>query len=435
MSQKELVLLREKIYRCLRDLETPEGINASGKDEVFGCIFGRDSFITILKILKANKTKHDHDLLQMCKKSLLTHCSLQGTQENIESGEQPGKFIHEYRVDKYERLVNRPLPWYIYPDKILRNYDSIDATPLGLIALYKYWETTKDSEFLKSVLPSVKHALQWIIRYGDMDDDYLIEYELPRSRKFGGLVVQSWADSLPSLADKEGNLPSYPIAPVEVQAISYVALMLWSDYFLEHEKKSKGGKVLSRFATQLKKTFEEKFLLKSNGLWYLAQALNGEKNPVPTITSNPLLCMWASYEKNGKRYSIIDEVYITDMVKRAFQPDLFVPHAGIRTMSALSPTFNPNENSYHNGSFWPMLNGLIVEGLDNFGFTQEASLLTHAMLQPIHHFDSPIELYIEKEGDYLPYKSMYGQSSCMNQAWSAAAIYDVLLGLTAPAAF
>jgi hypothetical protein len=54
------------------------------------------------------------------------------------------------------------------------------------------------------------------------------------------------------------------------------------------------------------------------------------------------------------------------------------------------------------------------------------------MLQPIHHFDSPIELYIEKEGDYLPYKSIYGQSSCMNQAWSAAAIYDVLLGLTAP---
>jgi len=40
---------------------------------------------------------------------------------------------------------------------------------------------------------------------------------------------------------------------------------------------------------------------------------------------------------------------------------------------------------------------------------------------------------IEKEGDYLPYKSIYGQSSCMNQAWSAAAIYDVLLGLTIPA--
>src|SRR5579872_3152186 len=138
--QQNLLTLREKIYSCLRQLETEDGINASGKDEVFGCIFGRDSFITILKILKTYRTRKDADLLEICRKTLLTHTKLQGKRINIESGEQPGKFIHEYRVDKYERLINRPIPWYVYPDKILRNFDSIDATPLGLIALYEYWD-------------------------------------------------------------------------------------------------------------------------------------------------------------------------------------------------------------------------------------------------------------------------------------------------------
>src|SRR5260221_4762122 len=148
MSQKKLLELREKIYNCIRELETPFGINASGKDGKFGCIFGRDSFITIIKILKTQHLKKDHQLLSLCKKSLLMHVSLQGKQENIQSGEQPGKFIHEYRTDKYENLINRPRPWYVYPDNILRNFDSIDSTPLGLWAIYKFWEVTQDEVFI-----------------------------------------------------------------------------------------------------------------------------------------------------------------------------------------------------------------------------------------------------------------------------------------------
>src|SRR5581483_7811297 len=181
-------------YNCLVELSTEQGFNASGKNEAFGCLFGRDSFITILKILKAHKSRENKTLLEISRRTLLTHVGLQGKTINIESGETPGKFIHEFREDNYERLINRPRPWYVYPDKKLRNYDSIDATPLGLIALYKYWQITKDTNFLFKVLPSVEYALNWIISYGDMDKDTLLEYELPKNRKHGGLVVQSWAD-------------------------------------------------------------------------------------------------------------------------------------------------------------------------------------------------------------------------------------------------
>lgn len=430
MSRDSLLKLQEKMYNCLLELESPDGLHASGKEGKFGCIFGRDSFITIIKILKTHTAKYDQSLLAICKKTLLTLVELQGKEINVESGEQPGKFIHEYRPDNYERLVNRPVPWYVYPDKILRNYDTIDATPLGLIALHQYWKVTKDEEFLTKVLPSVKKALQWIVQFGDMDGDFLLEYELPIARKYGGLVVQSWADSKPTLANIDGEFPLYPIAPVEVQGIAYQALMLWADYFHTAGARAE-SEVLFLFAKKLKIAFHKKFLMKDNGFYFLSQALDGRKNQITTVTANPLLCLWTSFVINGKRDSVLDRKYMADIIQRSFMPDMFVDHAGIRTMSSLSPTFNPEETSYHNGSFWPILNGLILEGLQNYGFEREASRLTDAMLRPIQYFDSPIELYIEKQGSYIPYKSIYGQLSSTNQAWSAAAVYDLLVSLTA----
>lgn len=423
--------LLKTAYNCLLDLSHDEGINASGKEEVYGCIFGRDSFITILKILHSLQKHPDEKLLAICKRSLLKHVELQGKETNIESGEQPGKFIHEYRVSNYERLtVHESIPWYVYPDQKLRNYDSLDATPLGLIALYKYWQASQDTPFLLSILPAVESGLNWIITYGDIDKDTILEYELPKQRKFGGLPVQSWTDSHESIADAGGVLPPYPIAPVEVQGISWLALSLWAEFYTNLNIQSSnfgfGQKLLGQ-AKKLKEQFNGSFLVRNKGLWFAAQALNGHKEQITTVTANPLICLWAAYKHNGKVESIFNEDYIEQVVERAFMSDMFVSHAGIRTMSSESSTFNPSEDSYHNGSFWPMLNGLILEGLENFGFTEKASILQSAMIKPLEFFTTPIELYIEQRGKYLPYKCKNGQMSCLNQAWSAAAVYDALV--------
>ncbi len=425
--------LEKKIYFCLNELSHEDGFNASGKTEVFGCIFGRDSFITILKILHAIRFCPDEKLLSTCKRSLLKHIELQGKVLNLESGEQPGKFIHEYRVDNYERLTGRRKPWYVYPDKKLRNYDSLDATPLGLIAIYRYWELTYDAKFMLQALPAIELGLQWIMKYGDMDQDYLLEYSLPAERQHGGLAVQSWADSIPSLADKNGKLPDYPIAPVEVQGIAWLALTFWADYFINaycETRNIKLSKKLSRFSEKLKKRFNKMFLMSTNEGLYLAQALDGHKKQIKTVTSHPLICLWSAYRKDEKAYSIIDENYIDSIVQRAFFSDLFVPTAGMRTMSSNSPTFDSSEASYHNGSFWPMLNGLIIEGLHNFDYFSEAARLSTASLTALQYFGLPIELYIENQGKYFTYKNpISGQQSCLNQAWSAASAYDLLTSM------
>ncbi|MDO8498987.1 MAG: amylo-alpha-1,6-glucosidase [bacterium] len=421
--------LYQLAYQSILNLSTEEGIYASAREEAFGCVFGRDSAITILKILRAHSRKPLPYLLETCHKALLNLILLQGKEFNLESGEQPGKFIHEFRKDNHSHLTapQNPLqkPWFIYPDGTMRNYDSLDSTPLSLIALYRYWQAISDNEFLINVLPSVEAGLNWIISFGDPDKDFLLEYDFPPTRQFGGLSVQSWTDSHQSILTPQGLLPQYPIAPVEVQAFAWMSLTLWAKFY--QNQSPRFAQKLASFAEGMKQTFNKKFLLQDQGFYFAAQALDGQKQQIPTITANPLLCLWASDRDLGKTVSIIEEKILADFVTRGFLPDLFVEGAGIRTMSSFSPTFNPNPDSYHNGSFWPVLNGLVVEGLENFGFKKEAKKLKEASLLPIRHFGCSIELYNKTDSGYSEYCSPSGQVSCHTQAWSAASILDLAI--------
>jgi glycogen debranching enzyme len=106
---------------------------------------------------------------------------------------------------------------------------------------------------------------------------------------------------------------------------------------------------------------------------------------------------------------------------------MFDQDAGVRTMSMFSKTFNSTQNSYHNGSFWPKLNGMSHEGVAAWGFRKEADMLKQATLKPLLYFGSPIELYVKaQDGTLLEYRNDFGQVSCRKQAWSAAATLDLL---------
>ncbi len=427
--------LRLHIFNTILELSTEHGINASGKNDVYGCIFGRDSAITILKLLKVIGNKENSSLelskLQdICRRGLLTLVSLQGKETNVESGEEPGKFIHEYRPDNYERLLVLKKPWYIYPDGVLRNYDSLDSTPLVLIALYNYWKLTGDNEFLLTCLPAIESGLNWMITYGDRDKDFLLEYELSPDRQHGGLVVQSWTDSNESLTQADGTFPLYPIAPVEVQGYAWLAFNLWADFYGAENTVSHSEKFAHKLRSQavsLKKRFNEIFMFPEGTYFYPAQALDGNKNKIETVTGNPLLLLWATYKKDGKMETILDDQYVEHLVRRSFETDMFDHEAGIRTMSTDAATFVSGQNSYHNGSFWPVLNGMAHEGLMHWDYTIEANKLKEASMKPITFFGSPIELYITDEKEqYLLYKNPLGQESCREQAWSAAAALDFL---------
>lgn len=405
-------------YETIKQLETERGILASGRNEIFGCIFGRDSLLTSLKLLKVYRKTGDKYFVRLVRKILLNLANLQGREHNIESGEQPGKCIHEYRPENHEHLTKRPVkPWYVYPDGVMRNYDSIDSTPLFLIACYRYLQVSPDQDFLSKVGPHIEQALRWILKYGDSNGDGFIDYRFPRKRKYGGLRVQNWMDSRESLFHETGERVRYPVAPIEVQAYTYLALRLW-----EHDGKLEHQFELGKHARALKERFDKHFVVKQGEGLNFPAALDGAGKPVMNVRSSIGHILWASLtpKLDGVLDTILYDEYIPLLVKRILASDLFEENAGIRTLSTTSRRFRAN--SYHNGSIWPHDTNLIVEGLEAYGYYKEAGQIRSAMIRAINYFQTPIELFVYDNGKYKEFQTRKGKTACRKQAWSAAAL-------------
>lgn len=416
-------------FKTVKELETEDGIMASGKNELYGCIFGRDSLLTSLKLLQVYKQIKNEDCLRIVHKSLRTLSNLQGNEVNIESGEEPGKMIHEYRPTDHEHLtMHLDKPWYVYPDKVMRNYDTIDATPLFLITVYRYLQASDNTQFLKDNIGQVRRALEWILRFGDGNGDGLLDYGLKPERNFGGLLNQNWMDSVDSTFHEDGKVIKYPLAPLEAQAYAYMALRLWQTYYLQTDEEY--AHLLGIRADQLKKLFNDSYVIYHDKFIFLASAIDGNGIPLKSIRSSIGHALWACLNKedDGRIDGIVETAYIPKIVKRLFQKDLFEPHAGVRTLSTISRNFQPN--SYHNGSIWPHDNSIIAEGLDNYGYHKEAAMVRKAVAKAISHFNTPIELFIYWNGQYSEYTELNGRTGSKKQAWTAASILADTLALS-----
>jgi glycogen debranching enzyme len=407
-------------FETIKELETELGILASGKEEIYGCIFGRDSLITSLKLLRVYEHTKDVYFLNLVRKILINLSLLQGKEVNIESGEEPGKCIHEYRPHNHEHLTKQlEMPWYVYPDNAMRNYDSVDSTPLFLIASYRYWQLSQDQTFIDALNSNIMVALKWLTTFADTNGDGFIDYRLHPDRTCGGLITQSWMDSIESVFHEDGTSAARPIAPVEAQGYMFLALKLWSEFF-----KSINPIVSAELETrafELKKAFNVTFIISDSQGLSLGAAIDGNHKILTSARSSMGHVLWSSLEeeKDGRRESIVNDEFIPKIVERLMKPDLFEPKAGIRTLSTLSNHYSPN--SYHNGSIWPHDTSIVASGFDIFGYHQESSEIRSAILSALDHFKTPIELFVY-DNDYAEYCSPGGQRACKKQAWAAASL-------------
>jgi glycogen debranching enzyme len=356
----------------------------------FSSLFGRDSLITAYQSLMLNP--------QIAKETLFLLAAYQGKSEDDWREEEPGKILHELRLGEMARCQEIPHTPY---------YGTIDATPLWLMLYAEYYTWTHDQETLEQLWSHALAAMEWIDR--NMKQTSYLSYYCKSKR---GLANQGWKDSGDCIVDRKGELASGPIALCEVQAYVYAAKMRLAE-IARMKKRLDLADRWQEEARSLKVRFNRDFWMEDED--FCALALDGDGKHVDSITSNPGHCLLLGIFTPEKAYSVAE---------RLRAPDMFNGW-GIRTLSSLSPAYNPM--GYHIGSVWPHDNALIAMGLRSLGLIDQALELFQGLIdmtsqQPYHR---PPELLCgyERNGDNAPVQYPV---ACTPQAWATGSIFQLL---------
>ena len=417
-SQADLALDSEvlhtfwrKALATLQSLQTPLGVMASGRDDQFHAIFGRDSLWTVLLALETGRLLQEKEtrpasghasslwdaasyrdwMHELAASVLRGLARLQGRVVNDVNEEQPGRIVHEYWDPVPQRMI--VARWPVIDG---RYYGAFDATFLFIITAAQVDAYFHDQQLLEELWPHIHAALHWMLDWSDLDQDGLVEYSR-RNPEFIGLANEVWKDSGEAIQPPPHETLLHPLAWIEVQGY---ALSAYSGYI---EMASK----LNRLDPDLHREIQRRVERLQQGLTHFwlageqfpAIALDGQKHPVAVVSSNPGHLLWSG---------VIDKQQAEQICRRLVQPDMLTPW-GVRTLSEQAYYYNPF--MYHCGAVWPFDNAVIAAGLQRYGFNPEARRVAHTILQAFLAIDDPVELYV-----VLP--SSWIRSPRIEQAWA-----------------
>ncbi len=384
--------------RFYPDILPDESLPAAGMPW-FMALFGRDSLITSYQALPF--------VPDFARTTLRVLAARQGRRVDDFRDEEPGKILHELRVGELTAFGERPHSPY---------YGTADATSLFLVLLDETERWTGDAALVRELEPNARAALDWIDHHGDRDGDGYVEYE--RRNTETGLENQCWKDSWNSIVHADGSLATLPRATCELQGYVYdakrrcarLAREIWGDPTLaarlEHE------------AAALRERFNRDFWLADRQCFALA--LDGEKRPVDSLTSNIGHLLWSGIVDDDKAAAVAAHLV----------GDRLFSGWGVRTMADGDAAYNPIE--YHNGTVWPHDNALIAAGLRRYGYGAEAARIGKALLDAATYFQYRLpEVFAGYERALTCFPVEYPTASSP-QAWAAGTpllVLRVLLGL------
>jgi glycogen debranching enzyme len=400
-------LYNSLLARGLRDLRalltpTRHGNLVAAGIPWFVAPFGRDSLLTCHQTLLLNP--------DLTRTTLEVLAAFQADEVDEWRDAQPGKILHELRQGELAGAGEIPHTPY---------YGSIDSTPLWLLLLGTYYRWTGDLEFCRRLLPNVERALEWVERYGDLDGDGFLEYQRSSPR---GLVNQGWKDSHDSVVHVDGKLAEGPIALAEVQGYVYLAKLRVAEVYDALGQASRAADLRAQ-AAALRGAFNQRFWVDSEQ--FMAMALDGEKRPVASVSSNPA---------HGLYCGIVEPDKAAPLARRLLAPDMFSGW-GVRTLSKSAVAYNPM--SYHNGSIWPHDNAIIGAGLKRYGFAKATNRVATAMFEMAVTVDDMRlpELFCGFTRR-SPNRPVAYPVACSPQAWAAGApflLLQAMLGISADA--
>src|SRR3989344_1694473 len=391
MTPQELLFFHKDAIRVLRNCIVPEGIIYASEDLRFHHKFARDTFISAFFLNEAHRLIPQDELWQRAKKAVINFWDHQ-----LPNGQIP----HELKP--YNGRDGRR-KFYYRNGEYLVNDDSVDATALALIVTPLFIETREEFEMLK---PKADKALDWMVQNMNTYDGWLC-YKYNNVN--GGINNQTWMDSDGSIKWKSIRYPQDPIAAVEVQSYAWKAFRVWADLL------PKKSEELKRKALDLKQRFNEAFVFEDEKGVYLAHALDGNGRQIRSLSINPGLALWASFDGE----SVVDKEVIPSVVQRLVSSDMFDPNAGVSTFANGHRQFD--RHRYHSGPkiYWPVADYMAAYGMLSMEYEDEAKKVRSSVRIPIKFFKSFIEQYFwDKDGRLSYFNNGNGQKSCRNQTWT-----------------
>ena len=323
----------------------------------FHALFGRDSLITALQVLPARP--------DVARATLRSLAALQGTRDDPNTDEEPGKILHEYRPRAPAYLAEGGWP---VRDGRLLYYGSADSTPWFLVVL----GALGDAALTGELEPAWRAAADWLERALDRGGG-LVRYG-PRDRP-GGLAQQGWRDAMAPVEQHpegggilwpDGSAPRAPQADADVQAAAYAALRAL--------RALTGEETWTWRAVALASRIESDF-----GPAIIA--LDGDDLAVPGPGSQLGWLLWSGALSESGRDAVAE---------RLCEPDILTAF-GLRTLSSTSPVFDPQ--GYHRGAIWPFDSWLGWSGLRAARRDDDAERVRSGVLAALDRLGRAPELY------------------------------------------
>jgi len=368
----------------------------------FLTLFGRDSIIAASLLLPVAP--------QIAHGTLAALALLQGTTDELATGEAPGKIVHELRRDVTHHVGGNER--FLLPP---RYYGTVDATPLWISLLHDAWRAGMPQDDLVALAPNLDAAVDWLRAAVAADPRGFLAYHDPAGR---GLANQGWKDSGDAIRWADGSLAAGPIALCEVQGYAARAARQAAELFEALGRD--GAAELRSWADKIAARFREAFWVtdRATGGRYPAMALDAQGRAVDGMSSSMGHLLGTGILDPDEQRMVVDCL---------MDPAMFSGF-GIRTVSTTNGGYWPMR--YHAGAVWPHDTAIIIDGMLADGFAEEARTVAEGLLAAAASFDWRLpELFAgvarDESARAIPYPA-----ACHPQAWSAAAAVVVALALS-----
>jgi glycogen debranching enzyme len=321
----------------------------------FHALFGRDSLITSLQLLPERP--------DVARATLRALAALQGTREDAETDERPGKIVHEHRPHAERRFLDMGWP---VRDGQLTYYGSADGTSWFLVLL----DELGDRALAEELAAAWRAAAEWL--EGELERGGGLVRHGPRLAR-GGLLQQGWRDTTDphasyggGILNADGSVPEPPLADADTQAVAVAALRAVG--------RLSGDPRWEELASRTVSLVAERFTPET-------MALDGHDRQVEGAGSQLGWLLWADALPPSARGAYAE---------RLCEPDVLTDW-GLRTLSARHPQFAPD--AYHRGAVWPFDSWIGWAGLRAAGREAEAERVRSGVLGAIERLGSAPELY------------------------------------------